>query len=113
MNFFWLFFLSENGVAPQGVFNHLGNFGNHLAPPLENPPKPEFLRDGVIENMVDIDFEGGSYNPYRFVPTVHMGQNQARKVFKFYFVSFKSVLSLQMILISIILNKNTIVLSIQ
>ena len=83
MNFFWLIFISENGVAPQGVFNHLGNFGNHLAPPLENPPKPEFLRDGVIENMVDINFEGGSYNPYRFVPTVHMGQNQARKVFKF------------------------------
>ena len=83
MNFFWLFLISENGVAPQGVFNHLGNFGNHLAPPLENPPKPEFLRDGVIENMVDIDFEGGSYNPYRFVPTVHMGQNQARKMFKF------------------------------
>lgn len=77
MNFFWLIFISENGVAPQGVFNHLGNFGNHLAPPLENPPKPEFLRDGVIENMVDINFEGGSYNPYRFVPTVHMGQNQA------------------------------------
>ena len=79
MRFFLLVFLTENGVLPQGVFDQIREFGSHLAAPIEPTEAPGFQRDGVIENQIDINFEEGSYSPYRFIPTVHRGQNQARK----------------------------------